>query len=290
MPQPSPLTASDEYMRTRDAGIEVIRVTAGLHRQVWVSGTSIYVDMHIVNSSRKTIKKIELQLERDILCYKHAAASTMEKSASQARIFDSNERSILSKTTVKQGAAGWNGVAAHTTHLRTCDLELPLGHATIKCVPLTTLQSQPLTPPRKLVTVQLPIVLIHMGRAFAAPRMQSLERMRAHADDLHELADMLHCSPRKHPLRRVYSSFDYHTPPSNRKGRVLLGEDAAELKRRLRHAGVREDMELGALALGGESSFKARLEEARERQYQFGRKKSMKRWKWEKGGERDGWI
>lgn len=57
----------------------------------------------------------------------------MEKSASQARIFDSNERSILSKTTVKQGTAGWNGVAAHTTHLRTCDLELPRGHATVKC-------------------------------------------------------------------------------------------------------------------------------------------------------------
>lgn len=57
----------------------------------------------------------------------------MEKSASQARIFDSNERSILSKTTVKQGAAGWNGVAAHTTYLQTCDLELPRGHATVKC-------------------------------------------------------------------------------------------------------------------------------------------------------------
>lgn len=71
MSLPSPLTASDEYMRTRDAGIEVVKVTAGLHRQVWVSGTSIYVDVHIVNNSRKTIKKIELLLERDILCYKH---------------------------------------------------------------------------------------------------------------------------------------------------------------------------------------------------------------------------
>jgi hypothetical protein len=71
MSLPSPLTASDEYMRTRDASVEVIKVTAGLHRQVWVSGTSIYVDVHIVNNSRKTIKKIELQLERDILCYKH---------------------------------------------------------------------------------------------------------------------------------------------------------------------------------------------------------------------------
>ena len=76
MSLPSPLTASDEYMRTRDTGIEVIRVTAGLHRQVWVSGTSIYVDVHIVNNSRKTTTKIELQLERDILCYKHVRYHT----------------------------------------------------------------------------------------------------------------------------------------------------------------------------------------------------------------------
>jgi hypothetical protein len=71
MSLPSPLTASDEWVKARDATVEVVRVTAGLHRQVWVSGTSIYVDVHVVNNSRKAIKKIELQLERDILCYKH---------------------------------------------------------------------------------------------------------------------------------------------------------------------------------------------------------------------------
>jgi hypothetical protein len=71
MSLPSPLTASDEWVKPRDVSIEVIRVTAGLHRQVWVSGTSIYVDVHISNSSRKTVRRIELQLERDILCYKH---------------------------------------------------------------------------------------------------------------------------------------------------------------------------------------------------------------------------
>jgi hypothetical protein len=148
--------------------------------------------------------------------------------------------------------------------------------------------------------------------------MQSLERIHAHADDLHELTNTLDRSSRKHPLRRVHS-FDYHTSPSNRKGRVLLGEEAAELKRRLRHvksdetncsgttlrgssvrsrpagagsafrfceAEVRRDM-----GLGGESSFKARLEEARERQYRFGRKKSMERWKgigWTRGRRRGG--
>jgi phenolic acid decarboxylase len=74
MSLPSPLTASDEWIKTRDVTVEIVRVTAGLHRQVWVSGTSIYVDVHITNNSRKTIKKIELQLERDILCYKHVCS------------------------------------------------------------------------------------------------------------------------------------------------------------------------------------------------------------------------
>jgi hypothetical protein len=57
----------------------------------------------------------------------------MEKSAGQARIFDSNERSVLSRAVVRQGSAGWHGVAAHHTHIRTCDLEVPRGHGTVKC-------------------------------------------------------------------------------------------------------------------------------------------------------------
>lgn len=75
MSLPSPLTASDEWVRPRESALDIVRVTAGLHRQVWVSGTSIYVDVHIANNSRKMIKKIELQLERDILCYKHVCDS-----------------------------------------------------------------------------------------------------------------------------------------------------------------------------------------------------------------------
>lgn len=71
MSLPSPLTASDEWIKARETTLDIIRVTAGLHRQVWVSGTSIYVDVYIANNSQKMIKRIELQLERDILCYKH---------------------------------------------------------------------------------------------------------------------------------------------------------------------------------------------------------------------------
>ncbi|KAF1924522.1 uncharacterized protein M421DRAFT_72129 [Didymella exigua CBS 183.55] len=360
MSLPSPLTASDEWVKIRDTSLDVVKVTAGLHRQVWVSGTSIYVDVHIMNNSRKAIKKIELQLERDILCYKHAAASTMEKSAGQARIFDNNERSILSKSSVKQGAAGWHGVPSHQTHIRTCDLEVPRGHATVKCGKyfevryfLNVIVGSAHT---KLVTVQLPIVLIHMnsldvvpnsvaqvamaieekrtahtyqrghspsqlgrkrsqsvqGRAFAAPRMQSLDRMRAQVEDLQELGETLDHSPRKYAIRRMDSNWDYHTPPSNRKGRVVEDGVAAELQDRLRRvrsnetigskqqtlnrgnsskskraqsalgfreAEVRDDMELAGLGISGEGPFKQRLERSRSRQYQFVKKKSVERWK-----------
>lgn len=78
MSLPSPLTASDEWVKARDTAIDVVKVTAGLHRQVWVSGTSIYIDVHIVNHSRKAIRKIELQLERDILCYKHVCLAAVK--------------------------------------------------------------------------------------------------------------------------------------------------------------------------------------------------------------------
>jgi hypothetical protein len=68
---PSPLKASDEFVRSKYGEREMVRVTAGIHRQVWVSGTNIFVDVHIVNNSRKVVKRLELQLEQDILCYKH---------------------------------------------------------------------------------------------------------------------------------------------------------------------------------------------------------------------------
>jgi hypothetical protein len=150
------------------------------------------------------------------------------------------------------------------------------------------------------------------GRAFAAPRMQSLERMRARAEDMQELGQTLEKSPRKYSLRRINSNWDYRTPPSNRKGRILGDGEAADLQDRLRRvhsnatisskpnlhrdsstksrrgttsalgfreAEVREDMELGGLGIAGEAPFKQRLEQSRERQYRFSKKRSMERWK-----------
>ncbi|ENI09325.1 hypothetical protein COCC4DRAFT_126977 [Bipolaris maydis ATCC 48331] len=354
---PSPLNASDEWIRPRDTTVEIIRLTAGIHRQVWVSGTNIFVDVYIVNNSHKTVKKIVLQLERDILCYKHAAASTMEKSAGQARIFDSNERTILSKAMVKNGSAGWHGVAAGQTHLRTCDLEVPRGHATVKCGKyfevryfLNVIVCSAHT---RLVTVQLPIVLIHMnsldvvpnsvtqvalaieekrtshhspprlsrhasrsvqGRAFAAPRTESLKRIRDQDETIQELGRTLEQSPRKYNLRRANSNFDYRTLPTTTHDRNLGHGKVAEIQDRLRRIrsndvvgskypttlqrihsaslrqgagsalGFREseicdDTGLGELDSSGEGLLGARLDGVNERPYWFSKRKSFEKWK-----------
>ncbi|KAK5122201.1 hypothetical protein LTR85_004111 [Meristemomyces frigidus] len=279
---PSPLTASDELHLPRAGGLESIKITAGLHRQVWVSGSTIFVDVHIANKCHKLVRRLDLSLERDILCYKHAAASTREKSAGQARIFESNHQTMVAMSSLRTGTNGWNGVEPHTSETRTCDLELPRGHATVRCgkyfevryfLNITVSVSN-----TKLVSVQLPIILIHMnsldvvpnsvaqvaaaieekranherrrsseakphaqmpvrqrsvsspahvrnirrrpsftpGRAFAAPRQQSLDRQRAKRADIEELCQAIDSSPRKHPpklqgfaLRKVASNMSF---------------------------------------------------------------------------------
>ncbi len=259
---PSPLTATDELTLRHFGRCESVVLTAGLHRQVWVSGSSIFVDVHLANRCHKAIKKLELTLERDILCYKHAPASTREKSVSQARIFESNEQAVIARITTKTGLRGWSGVEPLDSETRTWELELPRGHATVRCgkhfevrffLNVTAALAN-----SKVVSVQLPITLIHInsldvlpnsvaqvaaaieekrpqsqhhrtkskpwvkgharqrsasspaelvdlrrrpsysqGRAFAAPRQQSIDRQRAVKADIDELKHTLDSSPRK---------------------------------------------------------------------------------------------
>ncbi|PSK60272.1 hypothetical protein B9Z65_1170 [Elsinoe australis] len=284
----SPLTAFDEIHMARHNHVETIRLTAGLHRQVWVSGSSIFVDIHVANNSHKILKKLELSLERDILYYRHAAASTLEKSASQARIFQDKEQLILKKTSMKIGKFGWNGVAPHSSVVRTCDIEVPRGHSTVRCGQFfevryflnITIGSTHV----RFLSVQLPIILIHMnsldivpnavsqvaaaieekraahqeaqirkvsnssaaskhghhsrdhsvasssqakakaidpsriqGKAFAAPRHQSLEQYRAQASDLQNLGRALDQSPRKYVRQNKSASASPVKPASKRQ-------------------------------------------------------------------------
>jgi hypothetical protein len=268
---PSPLIASDELSLQRWGAVETINLTAGLYRQVWVSGSSIFVDLHISNKTYKPVKRVDLSLERAVLCYKHAPAATLEKTSSQARISESSDRLILAKTSQRHDSDGWIGTEAYTSDARTCELQVPRGHATVKCGKYFEvryfLNVAASLSNSKVVSVQLPIILIHMnsldvlpnsaaqvaaaieekrfqqrqkmtapkahriharqrsgssparmtdisrrpsytqGRAFAAPRQQSLERRRAEQVQMDDLQYMLDVSPRKNAPR------DHQRPP-----------------------------------------------------------------------------
>lgn len=142
--------------------------------------------------------------------------------------------------------------------------------------------------------------------------MQSLERMRARTADLQELGQVLDHSPRKYTLHSTTSRWDYRTPPSNRKARIVDDEAAADLADRLRRvrsnttissrhninrelstrskrgtssalgfreAEVREDMELAGLGAAVDNPpFRYRVERSRERQ-RFSKKSSVEKWK-----------
>ncbi|KAI6833693.1 hypothetical protein KC332_g4312 [Hortaea werneckii] len=249
---PSPLTASDELLLPRAGGMECIKVTAGLHRQVWVSSSTIFVDVHISNRSHKPVKRLDLSLERDILCYKHAAASTRERSAGQARIFESNHQSLIAMSSIRVGQSGWNGVAPNTSDTRTCDLKLPRGHATVRCgkyfevrffLNITASLSN-----TKLVSVQLPIILVHMNSLDVVPNSvaqvaAAIEERRAHhhARRKSESKTRAHQPTRQHSVSSPARAKDLRRKPSYKPGQAFAAPRQQSLDReRAKYADLRE--------------------------------------------------
>nr|POF15217.1 uncharacterized protein CFP56_42106 [Quercus suber] len=169
----SPLTVSEEYYPPRSDGRENIKLTAGLHRQVWISGSSIFVDVHIRNQTRKAVRRLDLELERNVLIFKHSPTASAQKTATRMRIFQENHRSMVTMHSLRSGSNGWNGVSPHSSETRTCNLELPRGHATIQCGKyfevcffLNIIAS---VSNSKLVSVQLPVILIHINSLDVVP-------------------------------------------------------------------------------------------------------------------------
>ncbi|KAI9812174.1 MAG: hypothetical protein M1827_004840 [Pycnora praestabilis] len=136
---PTPLTAFDEHILRRGGGSESIKVTAGMHRQTWTP------------------------------------ASTLGRTAYHLRISDGNEKKVIANNVIKKGTSGWNGVDPWSSDLRTCDVEVPRGYTSIKSGKyfevrflLNVLVSSGF-PIRHLVTVQLPVVIIHMNSLDVLP-------------------------------------------------------------------------------------------------------------------------
>lgn len=126
----NPLLVSDELQtRLGSHASRNIIVAAGLHRQTWISGYLLFVDVHIDNKSTRDVKKLELQLEKTTTFHDFSAPSTSKGSADQLRLPDRMEKEVVAR---KEVTDGFRGVRGSTQDFRTCQIEIPTGLVSVE--------------------------------------------------------------------------------------------------------------------------------------------------------------
>ena len=119
----------DEIVLSKRHTTQTVKLTAGLHRQTWISGYLIFVDIHIVNRSSKDVKKVELQLEKTTQFHEYTAPSTGAGLADALRLPDHRQSEIVVR---KDLGDGFRGVQSLSEDFRTCQLVLPTGLVSIE--------------------------------------------------------------------------------------------------------------------------------------------------------------
>ena len=240
----NPLLARDELHIPKAGNLSSIKLTAGLHRQTWISGYVLFVDILIENGSRKTVNRIDIELEKVTFSYNSAAASTLVGAADALRLPDHSQKETVEAVTMK---APQDSVAPQSETIRTCRLELPVGiasidtgryfgvrfflnvriscsytnHLSIK-LPITIIHPNSIdVPPNSLAQVAAAVEYKHRdhlfrsgspyrftaGRAFTAARERSYEQVKAFTLpglEIRDLKGRLDSTPRKIDHRRSY--------------------------------------------------------------------------------------
>ena len=230
---PDPLLASDAVSIANNGQIDTCKLTAGLHRQTWVDGAAIFVDIHIANNTSKSVKKVEVQVEKSTLWYSHAAAGTVEKSASHLRLPKKTDKEFIASSILKKSRE-WDGVAPHASEVRTCSVDVPRGHVTIntgRYFEVRYFLNVIITIGMfKTVAVQLPITLIHMNSLDILPNSlaqvaAAIELKRARTVPVNEDAPLY---PPYHQ-GQAFSAPRRQSLSRNRNGDDSVGEDISAL-------------------------------------------------------------
>ena len=123
-----PLSVSDQLCPSRKSNVEIIRLTAGLHRQTWISGYPVFIDICIENKSTRDVSKVELQLEKTVLFHDCSAPLANSKATSSLRVPDLLVRKVIATTQV---STDFQGVRVLSQDFRTCQMQLPTGLVSI---------------------------------------------------------------------------------------------------------------------------------------------------------------
>ncbi|KAL9619461.1 MAG: hypothetical protein Q9160_005898 [Pyrenula sp. 1 TL-2023] len=267
---PSPLLASDSVAGKSGQRLHAVKLTGGLHRQTWVNGSQIFVDVHVVNQNSKAIKRIEVQLEKTTLWYPYTAAGTAEKTASHLRLPKRTDTEIVAATALKKGNS-WKGVSAGSSEMRTLALEVPRGHVTIttgRYFEVRFFLNVIVVVSRfKSLIVQLPVTLIHLNSLDIVPN--SLAQVAAAIE-----AKRARCVPIADELSQYppYHQGQAFTAPRRQSlDQMRHGNDVHDLEDAL------DPREIGALTNEVENSLRKSAFQSKENAYNSYQNKNASR-------------
>ncbi|KAI4138505.1 MAG: hypothetical protein L6R39_006755 [Caloplaca ligustica] len=241
---PNPLVVTDEVQSSHRGSLETVILTAGVHRQTWISGYPLFVDVRIQNRGSKAVRKVGLQLEKSTFVFAHAAPSADTGLGDTLRLPDRCDKEVIYKAI----CPGWQ-VAGQSYDLKTCSLFIPSGLVSVDAgrffgvrfflniritvsyayaMLLHDVQSSIDVPPNCLAQVAAtieykhrhrasnssdPSYRYHAGQAFVAARRQSFEhvaRKTMSSDEMTNLANLLgdphKPSTQQQPRRRASTS------------------------------------------------------------------------------------
>ena len=110
---------------------EEASLTALLNREVWASGMSLFVDLHISNRSRRTVKRVNILLERTIMLFYHAPTEMIKGVRRHSRLPDRVLKKIVTANAVEKSKDGWHGIGPHSQDQKLWLLDIPPNLATI---------------------------------------------------------------------------------------------------------------------------------------------------------------
>ena len=140
----------------------MVALAAGIHRQTWIGGYPIFVDVQVDNRSESTVRRIELQVEKTTTFHDHCAPSDGHGRSGSLRLPDHIHKEVLATKVV---STGLRGILPISKNLATYHMDLPTGLLSIETgrffgvrfflnVKITCSFN-------KHLTIQLPITIVH---------------------------------------------------------------------------------------------------------------------------------
>lgn len=124
-----PLLVSDEMQTSYRRSAQKVVLSAGIHRQTWISGYPIFVDVQVDSRGSKAVRKIELQLEKTTTFHDHPAPATTNGAVDLLRVPDHIHKEIILKKDVSDGL---RSIVPILQDFKTYQMDIPVGLVSIE--------------------------------------------------------------------------------------------------------------------------------------------------------------